>query len=515
MGANLLPEQAHETFCAEDLIWTDTPLWEQFVVLCHDAPQAPAVIDAEDRSWTRSEIRLQAERIAACLREKGIGPHDRVLIEGQKRISTVAAALAVSSLGAVICPYSSALSTADRSVLEERLGHAARVHYGDDGETLLSEMALRVMMTDNRIASDDPRNTKTALIGFTSGTTGIPKAVMHQASAMNYTTRAIAEIVGLRQGDSILGIVPWDSAPGFTFTVHFALSLGHPLVIVEPWNAERALARASRYQSAWAICVPTHLFAMVEAARSGRWAGQLYFRAITVGGSSMTPELIADAERLLGIKALRTFGMSECMGHACVRPDDSLERRQNSDGRPFPGTHDEAFDENLSHLPPGSRGQAGVKGPSLFLGYCKGLGDGGEHVTPDGYLLTGDEIICDEKGYLKVVGRIKDQIIRGGFNIDPAEVEAALLRNPAIVETAVVPVPEKRLGEQACAVCVIRDGYDIPDLPALANYLKTIGLSKKKWPEHIMVVDKMPYTSTGKIDKKALIATVRDKIGLL
>ena len=136
-------------------------------------------------------------------------------------------------------------------------------------------------------------------------------------------------------------------------------------------------------------------------------------------------------------------------------------------------------------------------------------------MTPDGYLLTGDEIICDEKGYLKVVGRIKDQIIRGGFNIDPAEVEAALLRNPAIVETAVVPVPEKRLGEQACAVCVIRDGYDIPDLPALANYLKTIGLSKKKWPEHIMVVDKMPYTSTGKIDKKALIATVRDKIGLL
>ena len=507
-----MPEQNYQTFSAEDLTWTDRSLWDQFLALCVEAPQAPAIIDAAERGWTRGEIRLQAERIAARLKEKDIGPHDRVLIEGQKRVSTVAVALAVSSLDAVICPYSPTLSPADRGVLEARLGHAARLCYGDDGEMLDAEPALRIVMAENRSESDDPRNAETALIGFTSGTTGIPKAVMHRASALNYATCAIAAIAGLRKGDTILGIVPWDSAPGFTFTVHFSLSLGYPLVIVDPWSAERALTRASRYRSAWAICVPTHLFSMVEAARSGTWSGKLAFRAVTVGGSSMTPELIADAERLLRIKALRTFGMSECMGHACVRPEDSLERRRNSDGRPFPGTHDDAFDENLAHLAPGSRGQAGVKGPSLFLGYCKGLGDGGAHLTPDGYLLTGDEIVCDENGYLKVVGRIKDQIIRGGFNIDPAEVEAALLRHPAIVETAVVPVPEKRLGEQACAVCVIRAGYDAPDLPTLADHLMAIGLSKKKWPEHIMIVDQMPYTTTGKIDKKRLAAAAREKI---
>ncbi|MDE3117024.1 MAG: acyl--CoA ligase, partial [Pseudomonadota bacterium] len=419
MEANRLPESSYHTFTAENLSWTDRSLWDQFLALCAEAPQATAIIDAAERSWTRGEIRLQAERIATRLKEKDIGPHDRVLIEGQKRIGTLAAALAVSSLGAVICPYSPTLSPADRGVLEARLGHAARVHHGDDGEMLDAEAALRVEIAGNRVACDDPRNAETALIGFTSGTTGIPKAVMHRASALNYATCAIAAIAGLRKGDTILGIVPWDSAPGFTFTVHFSLSLGHPLAIVEPWSAERALTLASRHRCAWAICVPTHLFSMVEAARSGSWSGTLAFRAVTVGGSSMTQELIADAERLLRIKALRTFGMSECMGHACVRPEDSLERRQHSDGRPFPGTSDDAFDEQLAHLPPGSRGQAGVRGPSLFLGYCKGLGDGGAHMTPDGYLLTGDEIVCDEDGYLKVVGRIKDQIIRGGFNIDP------------------------------------------------------------------------------------------------
>lgn len=105
---------------------------------------------------------------------------------------------------------------------------------------------------------------------------------------------------------------------------------------------------------------------------------------------------------------------------------------------------------------------------------------------------------------MKVVGRIKDQIIRGGFNIDPAEIEAALVRHPAIALAAVVAVPEKRLGEQACAVCQIRAGQAAPSLPALVEHLSAIGLSKKKWPEHLLIVEKMPLTATGKIDKKAI-----------
>ncbi|MDE3117170.1 MAG: AMP-binding protein, partial [Pseudomonadota bacterium] len=167
-----MPEQNYQTFSAEDLTWTDRSLWGQFLALCDEEPHAPAIIDAAERGWTRGEIRLLAERIASRLKEKDIGPHDRVLIEGQRRISTVATALAVSSLGAVICPYSPTLSPADRGVLEARLGHAARVHHGEDGETLDAEAGLRVVIAENRIACDDPRNAETALIGFTSGTTG-------------------------------------------------------------------------------------------------------------------------------------------------------------------------------------------------------------------------------------------------------------------------------------------------------------------------------------------------------
>jgi non-ribosomal peptide synthetase component E (peptide arylation enzyme) len=125
-------------------------------------------------------------------------------------------------------------------------------------------------------------------------------------------------------------------------------------------------------------------------------------------------------------------------------------------------------------------------------------------MTPDGFYLTGDEIVRDDEGFVRVVGRIKDQIIRGGFNIDPAEVEAALLRHPAIAEVAVVAVPERKLGEQACAVCRLRPGEGEVDLAALLAHMAAQGVSRKKWPEHLVIVEEMQVTATGKLDKKAM-----------
>lgn len=384
-----------------------------------------------------------------------------------------------------------------------------------EGEPIPETQGLRLALRDMADpASRDPRDLQTALIGFTSGTTGVPKGVMHSSAAMNYAARGCAIVAGLEAGDAIIGVVPLGSAPGFTFTAHFALSQGRPLVIVDPWDAVQALALMDQYACRWGICVPTQLVGFIEAAKTGKWTTKSPLKALAVGGSAMTPGMVADSEELLGIRVLRMFGMSECMGHASTRPADPPERRRNSDGLPFPGTRDEAFDAELRLLPRGQRGQAGVRGPSLCLGYAKGMGDQDFRLTPDGYLLTGDEIICDEDGYLKVVGRIKDQIIRGGYNVDPAEVEAALLRYPLITNVAVIAVPEARLGEQACAICCIREGHARPQLSDLTAHLAEVGLSKKKWPEHLLIVDDMLYTATGKIDKKSLAKMAISQLGL-
>jgi acyl-CoA synthetase len=492
MGDNPLPD----TLSHPPFDWDDRRLWPQFDALAKEAPDALALIDCEDRSWSRAQMRDLAQGIIEKLRANGMGAGHRVLVAAHKTPWTLAAALAVSALEGVFCPNSPKMGAAEIAALEARLGHRCRVDGTNDG-------VIEVTRAQGELSTDE-RDARTVLIGFTSGSTGVPKGVMHGPTALNYATRGCAAIAGLKPEDAILAIVPLDSAPGFTFTAHFALSLGHPLVMVDPWVPAEALRRAERYGCGWAIAVPTHLFTMVEAARQGEWNGSLPLRAMAVGGSAMTAELIADADALLGLKALRMFGMSECMGHASTRPDHSLERRQVYDGLPFTGTDEEAYAADLSPLPRGERGQAGVKGPSLFLGYAHGLGAGQERMTDDGHFLTGDEIIRDADGFIRVVGRIKDQIIRGGYNIDPAEVEAVLLKHPRIAEAAVVAVPHRKLGEQACAVCRLRPGAGEVDLATVLDHMNTHNVSRKKWPEHLLLVEAMAVTATGKLDKKAM-----------
>lgn len=507
-------EQGYKMYEAAGLTWSDASMWEQFEHSCQESPGALAVVDAQGRCWTRAEMFDMAVAASQSMETMGVGPHQRVLLEGRKNAPTLAAALAISRLRGVICPFTPDLGKAERQILEERLGHAAVIGDSDPAGTPLPQMhGLRLSRREG--SSEDERNRSAALIGFTSGTTGVPKGVMHSSAAMNYAVRACEHIAGLAAEDAIIGVVPLGSAPGFTFTAHFGLAHRHPLVLIDPWDPLQTLTMMEKHACRWGICVPTQLLALIEAAKSGRWTlQQSPIKALAVGGSAMTPQMVSDAESLLGIQVLRMFGMSECMGHASTRLQDSMERRMNSDGAPFPGTSDEAFDADLRILPRGARGQAGVRGPSQFIGYCKGLGDQDYRLTPDGYYLTGDEIICDEDGYLKVVGRIKDQIIRGGYNIDPAEVEAALLQHGALEKVAVVAVPEARLGEQACAVCCIRPGYETPTLADLKEHLGAIGLSKKKWPEHLLVVKDMAYTTTGKIDKKQMAKLAIAELGL-
>ena len=499
-----MPDHSTAAARLDDLHWDDTPLWDQFVRLLEQAPDRTALIDCEGREWSRREL----ADLADSLFEK-IAPHasagSRVLMMGAKCPAAIASALAISRAGAIVCPFSTRLSEAEVAVLEQRINHSLRIDFP------APEVASLTPATPTGPA--DPRDAQTVLIGFTSGTTGVPKSVMHSATALNYATRCCAAISDAGHGEAILGIVPLDSAPGFTFTVHFSLSLGHPLVLIDRWDPVDAMRLATKYKCAWTIGVPTHLISLVEAAREGRWTGTCGLRTMAVGGSAMTADLIRDADELLGVKALRMYGMSECMGHCSVHPDHDFDQRTSFDGLSFPGTQDIAFDAEGRALAAGERGQAGVKGPSLFLGYAHGMGHGQEAYTPDGHFLTGDEIVVNEEGFVRVVGRIKDQIIRGGFNIDPAEIEEAVLRHPDIGTAAVVPVPHPRLGEQACAIVTVHPGKTAPDLPALLTHLEAVGLNKKKWPEYLLVVDALLQTANGKTDKKTLARIASEHFG--
>jgi acyl-CoA synthetase len=470
-----------------NLTWDDHSLWQQFSDLHGFSPEVIAVVDEDDRAWTRREIAAEAANLATRLAQHGVGAGHRVMVRPERSVRTVVAALAVSSLDAILC-----------------------FAPPDGRDDLARTLRIRCSVTpgDELIAHDppdedrDPRDDRCVLIASTSGSTGRPKYVMHGARALNYTARACAGVAGLVRDEPIFAAIAPDSAAGYTLSVHLALALGHPLVIARHWEPVAAMERIARLGCRWTTMVPAQLMAMVEAARDGRWCGSLPLRAIAVGGSAMTAALIDDAVWLLGTRALRMFGLSECLAHCSNRLDDEDPRRLTSDGTPFPHASIEAFSPDGTPLPRGVRGQAGVSGPSLFLGYALGHGAGEEAFVASGHLLTGDEVIRDQDGYLRVVGRIKDQIIRGGYNIDPAEVEAIIGLHPAVAEVVVVPVPDDKLGERACAVVRLRVGVVDLTLDSIRATLADAALYRRKWPELLVIVPAIPRLPGGKVDRR-------------
>ncbi|MEV8409766.1 class I adenylate-forming enzyme family protein [Streptomyces niveus] len=336
------------------------------------------------------------------------------------------------------------------------------------------------------------------LIGLTSGSTGRPKGVVQSEEALRYAATRTVEINGLTRGDAVAAIVPLSSTAAYCFGVYLALLLGGPLVLTAKWDRAVALRRMADADVRWTMCVPTMALQMgAEAAGSGVLAG---VRAITVGGGPMDRGALARAERSLGTKILRVFGMSECLGHTSPSPADPEEIRLGRDGRPFPGTDLRPLTAEGAAVAPGATGRAHVRGPSLFLGYARDGGVEPPVLTADGYFPTGDLLMTHEDGTVTVMGREKDIIIRGGRNIDITEIERAVARYPRVARACVAAVPDEVLGERVALLVVTEDGGGI-DLAEVTGHLESIGLAKAKWPEFVYGVEELPQTKVGKLDR--------------
>ena len=213
----------------------------------------------------------------------------------------------------------------------------------------------------------------------------------------------------------------------------------------------------------------------------------------------MRAETLAEAELKLGTSVMRVFGMSEALGHTTPALDDRPEIRLATDGRPFAGTDLRAVDETGVPVEPRRVGRAQVRGPSVFLGYAVSGALAPKEVTEDGFFGTGDLIAVDEDGSVRVAGREKDVIIRGGRNIDVVEMEHAILRHPDVDQVCVVPVPDELFGERAAALVV--SAADAPSLGQLQEFLAGEGVAKTKWPEYAFPIAELPLTHVGKLSR--------------
>ncbi|MEU4314324.1 fatty acid--CoA ligase family protein [Nocardia sp. NPDC024068] len=469
------------------------------------APAEIAVID-ELGQHTLGEIVATATALA----ERMAAIDDRpptVLIQADNTWRTLAAALAAGLRGGVVAVFSPHASESEfRLALEDIepdlvIGEPGSLRRWEVPEAVFSRRVTafgdHLLLARETGFGPVRRWHGGSAIAMTSGSTGRPKCVVQSEDAIRYACRSTIEAVGLRPGESVGAFVPLSSVAAFCFGMYLPAFLGATMVAVGRWSPAVALDVMAEHRVAWTMLVPT-MALQLSVVEGSDWR-LAALRAMTVGGGPMNQRALAEAEEKLGTTFLRVFGMSECLGHTTPRLDDPPEIRLGRDGRPFPGTVVRAVGEDGTVLPAGEIGDAQVRGPSLFVGYARGGVPVPPALTEDGFLPTGDLVEVAADGSLRVMGRQKQIIIRGGRNIDINEVEAAIAALPGVVQVCVVPVPDDLLGERAAALVVADTGE--MTLPVVTARLAAADFPKFKWPEYVFTVADLPQNRVGKLSR--------------
>ncbi len=345
-----------------------------------------------------------------------------------------------------------------------------------------------------------------ARIIVTSGTEGEPKMVLFSHDGIG---GGVANVLGAIRPDDdtrFLLLPPLSTGFGALGTYAAISRFGVTLVVTSVFDPAGMFKLIERERITHLFGVPTMLAMMLEAKPEGVDLSSL--RVVGSFGAAMSEDRVRRTIDVFGARFVNGYGCSD--GAVCMTGwDDPPEKIAATVGRPSPAiSHIRILDDHGNELPVGDVGEVCARGPMSPLRYFNSPDLDARYRFDGGWARTGDLGAIDDDGYLRIAGRKKDIIIRGGYNISPAETEAALLTHPAVAEAACVGMPDERLGERMCAFLVLRDGHRQPTLTEVEAHLTGVGLARIKYPERIEVIDAMPLNPTGKILKRVL----RDRI---
>jgi len=373
---------------------------------------------------------------------------------------------------------------------------------GGEGESSFEDFAARRWEdetdTGALFASRRQGPNEVMQILYTSGTTGEAKGVMHSANTLLAHLVESAKRLNLSEKDVFLMGSPLAHQTGFLYGLMMPILLKAKAVLLDVWAAERAAQLIQDEACTFTLSATPFLSDLTDLETLDKYDISS-FRIFACGGAPVPAPLVPRAAKRLGCSVLSVWGMSENGAPTVTKPDDPIDKVSATDGCALPGMEVKVVDADGQECPRGVAGDLKLRGASLFVGYLKRPQL--YAVDAEGWFDTGDCARMDADGYIRITGRSKDVIIRGGENIPVVEVEGMLYGHPAIQDVAVVAMPDLRLGERACAFVVLRTGAGPLTLADVNVFLDQHKIAKQYYPERLEIVDELPRTATGKILK--------------
>jgi acyl-CoA synthetase (AMP-forming)/AMP-acid ligase II len=513
--------------------WRDDTIYALVAAHARRAPEKYAVRDCLRRVSYRALV-AAADRLAADLAGRGIRPGQRVSVWLPSRIECAVALLACSRNGYVCCPSlhrdhtvgdilallgrtrSAALiaqsgygADADRRDLFAALGDVGSLRHVYRLDPLMSDQGLFAQAGAAGAVAEPPRKDANRIVylAFTSGTTGEPKGVMHSDNTLLANARAMASDWGINDDSVLYSLSPLSHNLGFGAMV-MALAAGGELIVHDLPKGASLVDRVVETGTSFMVGVPTHANDLLHEMRHRGLNRLGRLEGFRISGAAASSEVVAG---LLdhGVVPQSGYGMTETCSHQYTLPADDPKLIIETSGRACPGYEIRIWraDDPDAEAAVGEIGQIGGRGASLMLGYFDDQAATEDAFNAHGWFMTGDLGWVDRNGYLRITGRKKDVIIRGGHNIYPARIEALAMRHEAIERAAAVPVRDPRLGEKVCLAVMFRAGRRLePD--ELLAHLDAAGLSRYDMPEYVLELAHIPLTPSGKMKKRDIVAGI-------
>ncbi len=518
--------------------WQERVLYD--IVARHAAVDPDRVFVTDGgTTLTYGDLREGAVRLAAGLAGLGVRRGDRIAVQMPNWSEFAVICAAISRLGAVLVPIMPIFRQDELRFMLRHAGAVAivgpqnfnRFDYpgmyaqiradlpdlrnvvvlrADDPSALADEKRFEDLLQPGDVdeldagLGDAGHPDDSFMIVYTSGTTAAPKGCHHTFNTVYASSINMIRRLRISENDVFFNPSPITHSTGLVTGVLMPLIVGASTHFLPAWNPEVGLRRIAEYKCTVTYTATTFLTTLMEAYDPATH-DMSSMRYWVCAGSPIPGAVVSRArEMFTGVNVLSLYGRSENMTTTMCGPLDSPDRSINSDGRGLEGYEIMVVDADGHEVPRGEEGDIAYRGPSHMLGYYQDAAQTAELFTSDGLSRSGDLGYMDDDGYVRVSGRVKDIIIRGGLNISSREVEDLLVAHAAVKDVAVVAMPDPRLGEKCCAYVVLRPGEHSFSFADMVEHLRSKQVAVQKFPERLEIVDSLPMTAVGKVRKNVL-----------